>query len=154
MAMKRNKTEEQILIEFLYRDLGLLVLDGTKSEIHMEEDLDVSRWHSHSPLSNEELETLRNILPSKYDEKTAMKAYFQNQLEGDIDLFWKNPNDGSLVPQGQIKPGKELYINTFHSHRFVAKSTESEEILLQWTADRTRDGDSSIVTIGEKHSEL
>lgn len=92
IALAHGKTVEQVLIKFLYEELGLIVLTGTKSSLHMEEDLTVSDWNGR--LSNEESAALLGVLPFEPNDKNAVTVFFTNNHLQRVHIMWKNPTDG------------------------------------------------------------
>ncbi len=68
IASKRKKTPEQVLFRFLI-ERGGTPLTGTKSQKHMDQDLDVLTWE----LEEEEVVAIGSMIGEPFDQKVSAK---------------------------------------------------------------------------------
>ena len=50
----------------------------------------------------------------------GLSVVFKNTGSDEVELFWADGSD--LALQGKIAPGQSVDVNTYASHRFVAKA--------------------------------
>ena len=127
IAEARNAEPEQILLAYIRQHLGIVILDGTKQEQHMIQDLAAEAIL----LSDEEINLMQHIkLP--VEERSGIQVTFVNTLEVYLSVFWKNVQSGQLVSQGEIQPQGSLKISTHDTHTFIVqeKMTSSGEYTL------------------------
>jgi prolyl 4-hydroxylase len=61
---------------------------------------------------------------SKAKNSGSLSVSFQNAGAAEVELFWADGSD--LALQGRIAPGKSVDVNTYASHKFVAKAGGTE----------------------------
>jgi len=74
-------------------------------------------------------------------------AFFRNVMPKTVELNWRDPDDGDLVPQGTLDPGDEVEVHTAHSHTFVFRS--GVELVKQWQCN-IEDGLHQEVEVNDK----
>lgn len=122
MAKTLNCTPEQVLLAYLRQHLSIIILDGTKSESHMIQDLSVKDL----VLQDFQIKQLNRIeIPASAD-KNSVTVTFANNYEKEIHLYWINEAMNELVLQGLISTGETMEVKTFHSHSFMIKDGMTE----------------------------
>ena len=126
IASVHGMTAEQVLFRFAMQEMGLQPLTGTKDLEHMKFDLAVAGTPKFS-LDDAELADLRAIKPRPGAEHNGkpVALTFANLLEQTVHLFWKNPDNGALHPQGVLEPtgeGSSTLINSFHGQQVACNA--------------------------------
>ncbi|CAJ1402413.1 unnamed protein product [Effrenium voratum] len=133
IARRHHRTPEQILLRFAVQGLGILALSGTRDAEHMAQDLEVSR--ADFSLSAEEISVLMELKPPEFAETDPVTGTIVNDLEEAVQIYWE-PQSGPEVHNGDVPAQGQLVVQTFHGHRFLARTFEHAELVLRWTADR------------------
>eukprot|EP00930_Biecheleria_cincta_P005653 TRINITY_DN106584_c0_g1_i1.p1 TRINITY_DN106584_c0_g1~~TRINITY_DN106584_c0_g1_i1.p1 ORF type:complete len:472 (+),score=93.23 TRINITY_DN106584_c0_g1_i1:55-1470(+) len=139
IAKRHGKTPQQVLLRFVVQHFGMLALSGTRSTMHMGEDLEVAA--GNFTLSDDELMQIAAIEPPKHTVSDPVKITFFNDLDAPASLFWVNADNQQEVPNGVIEARTKVQMDTFHSHSFVAKAAASsgvQKTIFRWQADREK----------------
>lgn len=75
-----------------------------------------------------------------------MALTFQNDGDGDVEVWWDGTgnNDGE-ASMGVVQSGKELTVDSFSGHIFVARTVATGVVTLRHTVDAARGQRQSVL---------